>query len=226
MTPRRLLLVDVETSGMDPAKDHLVEVGLVRWHVEHRSMIAAASWVIRAPSNEAEAINGIPAALLVEGQEKGAILDAARRWAGGCDVVVAHNGDFDRSFLGEIGPAWVDSAWDIAWPRASGGRKLVELALAHGLGVTEAHRAISDCLLLARLFERVAELGHDVGAMLARAMRPKVKVVSLAPFEQRDLCKAAGFRWEPHPVKVWWRMMPAEDVPSLPFPCRIDGDRR
>lgn len=221
MIPRRILIADVETSGVDPAKDHLVEAGLLRWSVEHRSTICAASWLVAAPSNEAEAINGIPAALLPEGQSREFVIGAAQRWANGCDAVAAHNGDFDRSFLGEVGPPWIDTAWDIEWPKPCGGRRLQDVALAHGLAVLDAHRALTDCLLLAKLLERVAELGHDVGRLLERAMRPKVKVISLAPFEERETVKAHGFRWDPHPVKVWWRNMPAEDVAALPFPCRI-----
>lgn len=60
----KLLLLDVETSGLDEKKDHLVEVGLVRWSVTHRTILTAASWVVAAPSNAAAEINGIPEAAL------------------------------------------------------------------------------------------------------------------------------------------------------------------
>jgi DNA polymerase-3 subunit epsilon len=221
MKPRLILLCDTETSSLEPADGHLLELGMLRWSVEHRTTIAQASWLVRAPGNPAEPHNGIPPAVLPEGQNQDVVLDAFRRWSGSVDAIVAHNGDFDQKWLPAVGKPWIDSAWDVDWPRVGNGRKLIDLALAHGLAVLDAHRALSDCLLLARLLERVAELGHDVGQLLARAMRPKVKVIAEVPFEQKDEAKAAGFRWEPYPVKKWWRMMPAEDIAALPFPTRV-----
>jgi DNA polymerase-3 subunit epsilon len=221
MTPQAALLIDVETSGVDATADHLLEVGVVLWSVEHRTSIASASWICQAPSNEAEAINGIPAAILPLGRDAASVRETVRRWAEGTDVIIAHNGDFDRQWLPELARPWIDSAWDCSWPRPCSDRKLTSIALAHGLAVLEAHRALPDCQLLARLLERVHELGHDVGQLLARAMRPKVKVVADVSFEQRDLAKAHGFRWAPYPVKEWWRLMPEADLSSLPFRARV-----
>lgn len=216
-----LLLIDVETSGLDPAVDHLLEVGLVLWSVQHRSTIASAAWLLRAPANPAQHINGIPPALLVEGRDPAAVRTTVTRWAESADAIAAHNGDFDRQWLPDLGKPWIDSAWDIDWPKPVSDRKLTAVALAHGLAVMDAHRALPDCQLLARLLERVGEMGHDVEALLVRAMRPKVKVVSKLPYSTENVaaCKAAGFRWEPA-KKEWWRMIAEEDVAALPFPCR------
>ena len=220
---KTLLLLDTETSGLDPAKDQLLEVGMVLWSVEHRTTLASSAWLVYATSNAAEDINAIPpAALIVAGRDRVLALGDVKQWASQADAIVAHNAEFDRQWVGDLGKPWVDGAWDLAWPKASSDRKLHSLCLAHGLAVLDAHRALPDCQLLARLFERVAELGHDVGAMLERAMRPKSKIVSLAPFEQKDVVKAAGFRWDPQ-GKVWWRNMAAEDVPALPFRTRRVG---
>lgn len=216
---RELLIVDTETSGVDSKKDHLIEVGLVRWSVEHRTTIASGAWLVQAPENPAETINGIPPAILELGREIGDVHMIVTGWARQCDAVMAHNADFDSQWLPDLGKPWIDSAWDCEWPRPCSDRKLTALALAHGLAVLDAHRALPDCQLLARLLERVAELGHDVGLLLERAMRPKVKIVSLAPFEQKEIVKQAGFRWSPG-ERSWWRMMPVEDVAALPFRTR------
>lgn len=214
---REILILDTETSGLDSAKDHLIEVGLVRWSVEHRTTLASLSWLVQAPENPAQAINGIPPAILVHGQRPEWVRGVVAEWASAADAIAAHN-DFDRQWFPELGKPWIDTAWDIDWPRAlnAESRKVHALCLAHGLAVLDAHRALPDCQLLARLLERVAELGHDVGLLLDRAMRPKVKIVSLAPFEQKDVVKQHGFRWSPE-ERLWWRMMPPEDVAALPF---------
>ena len=70
-------------------------------------------------------------------------------------------------------------------------------------------------------------MGHDVEAMLVRAMRPKVRVVAHSPgFDaaRNATFKAAGFRFEPK-TKEWWRMWVEEDLASLPFPCDVDDGR-
>src|SRR5262249_44340345 len=117
---------------------------------------------------------------------------------------------------------WIDTCWEVEWPMAkhADSRKVHALCLAHGLAVLDAHRALPDCQLLARLLERCHELCFDVGHLLERALRPKVEVVSLAPFEQKDIVKQHGFRWSPE-RKVWWRNMAAEDLAGLPFRTRI-----
>ena len=224
---RRILLLDTETSGLDPAVDHLLEVGLVVWSVEHRCILEAGSWILRAPGNPAEHLNGIPPAILAEGRQREPVVAAVRRLAEGCSAIVAHNGEFDRLWLPELAGSWIDSAWDLDWPRAGADRRLVSLALAHGLAVLDAHRALTDCILLARLLERVGELGHDVAQLLERAVRPKVRVVSLLPYSTDNVAtvKAAGFRWRPE-SKEWWRMLAAEDVAALPFPAEIDDGSR
>lgn len=224
---KSLLLLDVETSGLDPFVDHLIEVGLVVWSVEHRAILACASWILRAPENPAANINGIPPALLAHGREPNAVRSTVQRWAEGADAIAAHNGDFDRQWLPELGKPWLDTAFDIDWPRAGTNRTLTGLALAHGLAVMDAHRALPDCMLLARLLERVAEQ-HDIDVLLARAMRPKSRVVAISPrFDAalNLLFKEAGFRWKPE-TKEWWRMMPPEDTKDLPFRVRVEGGAR
>lgn len=37
--------------------------------------------------------------------------------------------------------------------------------------------------------------------------------------EQKDVVKAAGFRWNQE-QRVWWRDMPLEDTAALPFKVR------
>jgi DNA polymerase-3 subunit epsilon len=114
---------------------------------------------------------------------------------------------------------------DLAWPRGAGSKSLVALALAHGVGVSTAHRALTDCLLIAHTLERLPELGVvDVKAFLRRGLRPKAKFRALVSYETNSLAKAAGFRWEPN-ARMWTRTMAVEDVAGLPFKAvPVDAD--
>jgi hypothetical protein len=78
---------------------------------------------------------------------------------------------------------------------------------------------MSDVDTLSRILTRLAEKGHDLQAILNHALRPKAMFHSLAPYEQRDVVKAQGFRWDPD-KKIWWRRMPIEDAEKLPFKVR------
>jgi DNA polymerase-3 subunit epsilon len=212
-----LLILDTETTGLDPAEDRIVEVGAVLWSVQHACTLSSWSELVVGDDNPAESVNRIPGSALALGLELPRVLGTLRALAARADVVVAHNAPFDRAFVGEdLGRPWVCSMEDLAWPRPSGGRNLTAIALAHDVGVLSAHRALADCLILARLFERVVELGHDVGEMLRRGLRPKVAYQAMVSYADRDLAKAAGFSWDGD-AKRWTRRLAAEDVKGLPF---------
>lgn len=165
---RRVLIVDVETGGLDPQADPVIEVAGVLLDVEHGEVIGAASLLQGAPINRAEHVNQIPSSLLRS--LPGSMSRAPRRDAtdpafqplfgliGLADAFVAHRATFDRKFFPEsiarLLP-WICSKFSCDWPRGRYGDHLVDLALAHGVAVTANHRALDDCMLLARIMRRV-----------------------------------------------------------------------
>lgn len=219
---KTILVFDTETTGLDPQTARVIEAAGALWSVQQRTLVACFSFLVKADGNPCEAINRIPAAVLDEGLASDEAEKRLAIWFGRADAIVAHNASFDASFmpigLRDMRP-WICTRNDIEWPRAGVGRGLRDLAADHDVGVVRAHRAMSDVDILVRLFERVAELGHDVEAMLVRGLRPKAKFVSLAPFDQKDVVKSHGFTWEPAP-RVWTRTMAIEDAKTLPFAVR------
>jgi DNA polymerase-3 subunit epsilon len=213
---RYACLLDTETTGLNPATDKTIEVAVMLFDVKHAQPVASFASLIRSDSNEAHAINGIPPEMLLELQDPELVWRAVRWVIGHAQVVIAHNAAFDRQFVPDLGKPWVCSENDIQWPGRARGGSLAHLALSLGLGVASAHRAMADVDTLARILTRLAEKEHDLEALLLHAMRPKVRCHSLAPFEQKDIVKAAGFRWD-QDKKIWWRDMPAEDASKLPF---------
>ncbi len=235
---KTIAIIDLETTSLDPATGHVVEVALALWSIEFRALIRCRSWLCAAPAEEVaktQAIHGIPPALVAA---RGVPFEEVAKQVGAivtkeADVFVAHNSDFDRSWFPlhvQNAAPWVDTCNDLEWPRPSTSRGLVALALAHGVGVVAAHRALDDVLTLARLFERAAELGADLHAMLARAMRPKVLVAANTPkpWEIPDSewqalktqLQANGFRFVEQPEKRWQRSIARDDRAGLPFETR------
>lgn len=220
---RRILILDTETTGLDPGKDQAIEVAAILYSVERATVVESFSSLIRADGNAAEAVNRIPAAVLADAPSAASVWARVGSLFAAGEVVVAHNADFDRAFTPEsiarLRP-WVCSKADIQWPKQTRpSPSLVPLALEHDLGVAYAHRALADCDLIARLFTRSRELGADLDAMLVRAMRPKADFVALVSYEDREQAKAAGFQWEPA-AKQWKRRMAIEDAAALPFKTR------
>ncbi len=220
---RYCAILDTETSGLNPAVDRTLEIAVMLFHVKHAQPVASFSSLIQGPAeNAAESVNGIPAAMFPEAREADRVWSAVRWIIEPAQVVIAHHAAFDKQFVPDLGKPWACSENDFAWPGRARGGSLAHLALSLGLGVASAHRAMCDVDTLARIFTRIAEMGHDLEPMIVRAMRPKVRCISLAPFEQKDIVKAAGFRWE-QDKKIWWRDMPLEDTNELPFKVRVQA---
>ena len=218
---RYVCLLDTETTSLEPPPiGKTVEVAVMLFDVRHAQAVASFASLIRSDSNEAQSVNGIPAEMLSDLQDPELVWRAVRWVIGRADIVIAHNAEFDRKFVPDLGKPWVCSENDIQWPGRARGGSLAHLALSLGLGVASAHRAAADVDTLARIFTRLAEMGHALEPILIRAMRPKVMCHSLAPFEKKDEVKAAGFRWDPD-GKMWWRRMPLEDTKELSFKVRV-----
>ena len=220
---RYVALLDTETTSLEPPPvGKTVEVAVMLFDVQHAQPVASFASLIRSDSNEAHTINGIPPEMLTDLQDPDLIWRAVHWVIGHAQVVIAHNAEFDRQFVPDLGKPWVCSEGDITWPGSTkGGRggSLAHLALSLGLGVASAHRAATDVDTLARILTRLAEKGHDLEALIRHAMRPKAMFHSLAPFEAKDIVKSAGFRWDPD-KKVWWRRMAIDDAKELPFKTR------
>lgn len=211
---KTVAITDTETQGIDPHEHRCVEIAVVKYSVEHACVIDSFSQLCRADSNEAEHVNHIPAALLKTAFPADDAFARARQMADGCDAILAHNAAFDRRFIpsdtfGAI--PWICTFQGITWPKTGDARNLVAIALAHGLGVVDPHRALADCMLIARLLTRCAELGTDVAAMLAQGLRPSAHFQALVSFDRKDLAKDAGFQWDPK-RRAWLRTMAIEDA--------------
>ena len=76
-SPKLLLILDTETTGLEPETDQCIEVGSILFHVESRSILAQNSFLIPSSSNSAEAINKIGIAVDIIPTPKPAIIVVA-----------------------------------------------------------------------------------------------------------------------------------------------------
>ncbi len=212
----RVLILDTETTGLDPSKEKIIELAMLCLDVDMATGQPVGLLQVfdqledpgRAIPKEVVALTGI-----TDADVQGKRLDEARIAAmlEGVDVVIAHNAAFDRPFCEARIAQFRDLAWacsfaDIDW-KAQGrsSSKLEALALELGW-FYDAHRAEMDChALLAVLCAPLPKSPERNGLamLLAAARRPALRIYAThAPFDAKDLLKARGYRWNAE-QKVW-----------------------
>ena len=219
--PNTLLIIDTETSGLDPEQDQCLEVGSILFSVAERAVLAQQSFLLPVSSNAAEPINRIPASVTRLHQPWEQALSYFSSLIEAADVLVAHHAAFDRQWFGrgslpDVQCRWLCTMEDIRWPaeRQLRSRPSVrDLALAYGIPVWSAHRALTDCIYLAEVFRRC----DDLESLLIRGLEPRQLMRAQVSYDDRQLAKDAGFRWN-DPVKgAWTRRLSEREASELAF---------
>ena len=227
--PINLLILDTETTGLEPVSAQCIEVGAVLFHVPTRSVLSQVSFLLPAAANPAEHVNGIAAEVTRLPQPWQAGLQHFLALLADADAVLAHNAAFDAKWFG-LGPLppvnkpWICSMDDIEWPPERHLRpapSVRDLALAYGVPVWAAHRALTDCIYLVQVLERCG----DLEGILAAAMEPKLLYRANLPYAERHKAKQAGFRWN-EPVRgAWSRRLSERQAQALAFEVqRVEAD--
>ena len=220
-TAQTLLIIDTETSGLDPDAHHCLEIGAILFDIPSRQVLAQMSCLFPVESNAAEAINRIPAAVTRLPQPWKPGLDYFQELLNAADLLVAHNAAFDRQWLGRghlpaTNLPWLCSMEDMRWPKEKQLRSrpsVRDLALAYEIPVWAAHRALSDCIYLAEVFRRCDQLEQ----LIERGLEPRSLMRAQVSYDDRQLAREAGFRWN-DPVKgAWTRRLSASEAEELPF---------
>jgi DNA polymerase-3 subunit epsilon len=200
--------VDVETTGLDPASEEIVELAMVnfRYSADGRMLGIGESFeALRDPGRP------IPPAVtrltgITNDMVSGRTIDPSdvAEFVAPAALVVAHNSAFDRRFCERLCPAFADKAWacslrDVSWNEEGfvNGAKLVNLAEAFGL-FFDGHRAAGDCHAgIAILAQTLPQSGRTaLSALLQSARAPRWRVWARgAPFALRESLKFRGYRW-------------------------------
>jgi DNA polymerase-3 subunit epsilon len=219
--PETLLILDTETTALHPDDGQCIEVGAVLFQVPHRAVLTQVSFLLPCDSNPAEAVNGIPAAVTRLRQPWQPALACFQAMVSQADALLAHNASFDRQWFGRgvlpsIDKPWICSMEDIRWPVSLGLRSIPSvqsLALAYGVPVWAAHRALTDCTYLVQVFQRCVDLEQ----LLAAALEPRALMRAEVSYADRHLAREAGFRWDQPVARAWTRRLSRREARTLPF---------
>ena len=229
--PERLLILDTETTGLDPRCDRCIEIGAVLFDLPRRSVLSQVSLLLPCDQNPAQAVNGIEPALTQQPQPWQQGLQWFEALLASADLVVAHNAAFDRQWFGiaplpEIHKPWLCTMEDIRWPadrRLRSNPSVRDLALAYSVPVWAAHRALTDCIYLAQVFERCSDLEQ----LVQQGLEPRRLYRARLSYEERHQAREAGFRWNEPVSGAWSRRLSEREAALLPFPVvPVDADQQ
>lgn len=210
----RVLGLDIETTGLNTAEDHIIEIGACVWDVENKTPLEVYSTFVLPPahklplSDEIRRVTGIKDEWLLA---HGRALDQAFGYietvlmkGHDVDYVVAHNGEnFDKPIvrleLERIGLLdhplrrlhWIDPRSDLPFEHEPKSRSLVTLCAEHGFLNPFPHRALFDTISMMKLmsmydFEKIVELSKT----------PWVLTRALVGYDDRQKAKDMRFSWE------------------------------
>lgn len=201
------VVIDFETTGLDPSRDEIIEVAAVRFRYSDRDEITGISDTFQSfnePSApipaEVTELTGITDAMVAGHKINEAALES---FVSDANVVIAHNADFDRKFAERSWAFFQQKHWgcsmkEIDWQKHGfGGTKLAYLLADAGL-FHDAHRAIGDCQaaleLLARPLPATSTTAFAV--LVDRARRKKFRIwAKNSPYDLKDALKRRRYRW-------------------------------
>ena len=204
---RQGLFVDVETTGLDPATDEIIELAMLPFTYGMDGEIYAVHPPfsrLREPGRpippEVTRLTGIDDAMVagqrLDPEEVSAFIAPGA-------LILAHNAAFDRLFLEAFCDAFAAKPWgcslaQVPWSEEGfEGGKLGHLLMQAGR-FFDGHRAVHDCEAAVELLSLpLPRSGRPALLPLLEAARIRGQRVWAvqAPFEARTRLKSRGYRW-------------------------------
>lgn len=217
--PRVGIVVDSETTGLDPEKAEIIELGMVAFTYADDGRIGDVIGVfdeLREPDGpippEITRLTGIGDAMVA-----GKTIDpwAVDAFIADADLIIAHHAAFDRPFCEKLAASFASRPWacsvnEIAWAEHGfEGSKLGYLIGQSGF-FHEAHRAADDCHALLQILDRpwADGTGSPFAELLRNSNKANIRIfATYAPFDLKDVLKGRGYRWNDGSdgrPKAWW----------------------
>lgn len=215
--------IDVETTGLDPKKDWVIEVAACHfdsetWELKGKFEAVLAVAKALPLSDLTKSLTGITDGDLVAGLNPFEVFKAVQIFSSPCDYFIAHNAQFDAGMLMDnmerygFGPSpemlkkpWLCSKDDIPHTNKKC-RTLSHLAVDYGCVVdgSSLHRAMADVLLMGRMLQKIGRTAEQINQW---RLEPWVYLAAQVSFQDKDLAKRDGFSWEqcgPHKFPKQW----------------------
>lgn len=207
---RVALYTDIETTGLDPHTDAIIEFAAVRFHYNPDT---AAIYELDPPIHGLEdphqpvppaitALTGLTNTALAGHRIDDEAVTVALR---DVSLVVSHNARFDRQRLERRFPLFAKYPWacsmsDVPWKSLGFSSLNLEcLLMKHCREFYDAHHAQADCYAGIHLLATPANGGErPLALLLHAAFTPTVRVWAVgSPLVLKDRLRARNYRWYP-----------------------------
>ena len=222
------VVVDVETTGLDNQKDHIIQFSAVPFEYAPGSGriygvgepltyledpgVPIPDAITQLTGISDEAVRGQH----IDAAEVGAVVHPA-------ELIIAHNAQFDRGFLERRLSVFRDLPWacsltEVPWPIGTGSTKLEFLMYKQCGLFFGAHTAEADCQAVIHLLATPFATGElPMKLLLQAASRKTLRIwANGAPFDKKDVLKARRYQWnagEDGRPKAWYRDVAEADGP-------------
>jgi len=221
--PRRGVVLDTETTGLNHRSNEIIEIGVIAFTFNDAGEIGDITGVyggLQQPTVpipvEITRLTGI-----TDDMVAGQVIDVARLKSliEPADLIIAHNAGFDRPFCEAFSPIFAHKAWacsvsEIDWSaRGFEGSKLGYLIGQSGY-FHDGHRAVDDCFALLEVLGqmRTATIATPFAELHRASQQSRVRIYAEnSPFDMKDHLKARGYRWSDGSdgrPKSWWVELP------------------
>lgn len=246
----KILGLDFETTSLDIRKARIIEAGAVIFEVEdkHWHPVADYSSFVWDEGDadlgpETTKITGITTDMVKTGTGIKTVLEVLADYADKCDMVIAHNANYDKGVLKEVvergifglipgvqsllAMDWLCSLVDLKQIKEYKCKKLSHLALDLGVPVNpkDLHRAAGDVTLMGKMLTAAKA---DPKEMLKYKRTPEIFVQGkvVPPWEDQGKSKneatKAGFGWQvargtegPEFPKTWVIKIKEDEIEDL-----------
>jgi len=220
---QNICILDTETTGFDPSNGKVIEIAAVLFNIPTRSILAQSSVLCYNDTNAAYSVNRIEVDALkqIDQNLQGRAFLMLREMITKADAIVAHNAEFDKKWLDTLidfqdltrQKKWICTRNDVIWPVRKGiPLNLIHIAVDLGVPIVNAHRALSDCLLLCDAIQCI----DDIESFLDKSGKGRLTYHAQISYDQRQVVKDAGFAWD-NVKKVWFAKLTPEQAAELPF---------
>ena len=203
----RIGFLDLETTGLDKEEDKIIEIAIKCIEINKKNgediTVIDSYESLQDPGfpipENATKINGITDDMV---KNQSIDWDYVKNIFDKCQLIVAHNAQFDRSFMDLELPIsqskiWACSINDIDWDKRNfKSYKQELLCLWHGF-YYESHRAMMDINALIHLLTHSSYINNKpIVELIQNAKKPVCKVEALfAKFEYKNLLKKRNYKW-------------------------------
>lgn len=227
MATVKLFSYDIESTGLDFAKDRVIEVGAILYSTTQKKCLESQGFLVKTDvviTDEITKLTGITnAAVNKFGYGSSDALDVVGDMMLAADAVIGHNVvRFDKRMTtawadreGVVLPdkLYIDTYTDL--PGAVSG-KLTLMAAEAGFLNLFPHSALADCQTVLKLAEQ-----YDIEKVVERAKSPNVVVQAMVTYDTNALAKKEKFRWYPE-KKQWYKICKEIDLEKFTQDLQFD----